>query len=173
MMSEIDWILKRRSIRQFTEQKITSDQITMPMEAAMAAPSAMNLKPWKFVVVQSTEQLGQLRKALPFGKIEAPCAIVVCGDLRSFKKPVLERFWVQDCSAATQNILLAATLLELGTVWCGVHPISTIEKAVRKTLDIPEAVIPLNVIFVGYPAEQKPARTQYSAQNVFDEKFGN
>jgi nitroreductase len=80
---------------------------------------------------------------------------------------------VEDCSAATQNILLAATLLELGTVWCGVHPISTIEKAVRKTLDIPEAVIPLNVIFVGYPAEQKPARTQYSAQNVFDEKFGN
>jgi len=172
-MSEIDWIFKRRSIRQFTEQKLTAEQIKSLLEAAMAAPSAMNLKPWKFVVVQSPEQLDQLRKALPFGKMGAPCAIVVCGDLRSFKKLILERFWVQDCSAATQNILLAATTLGLGTVWCGVHPINTIEKAVRMTLDIPEGVIPLNVIFVGYPAEEKPARTQYSEQNVFTEKFGN
>lgn len=170
-MSEIDWIFRRRSIRQFTEQKLTAEQIRLLLEAAMAAPSAMNLKPWKFVVVQSPEQLSELRNALPFGKMNAPCAIVVCGDLRSFKKPVLERFWVQDCSAATQNILLAATTLGLGSVWCGVHPINTIEKAIRKALEIPENVIPLNVIYVGHPAEEKPARTQYSEKNVFADKF--
>ena len=171
-MSEIDWILRRRSIRQFTEQKLTAEQIRLLLEAAMAAPSAMNLKPWKFVVVQNPEQLSELRKALPFGKMGAPCAIVVCGDLRSFKKPALERFWVQDCSAATQNILLAASALELGSVWCGVHPINTIEKAVRKALEIPENVIPLNVIYIGHPAEEKPARTQFSEKNVYLDKFG-
>ena len=171
-MSEIDWILRRRSIRQFTEQKLTAEQIRLLLEAAMAAPSAMNLKPWKFVVVQNPEQLSELRKALPFGKMGAPCAIVVCGDLRSFKKPALERFWVQDCSAATQNILLAASALELGSVWCGVHPINTIVKAVRKALEIPENVIPLNVIYIGHPAEEKPARTQFSEKNVYLDKFG-
>ncbi len=139
----------------------------------MAAPSAMNLKPWKFIVVQNPEQLTGLRKILPFGKMDAPCAIVVCGDLRSIKKMVQERFWVQDCSAATQNILLAATALGLGAVWCGVHPVATLEKAIRKTLDIPEGVTPLNVIYVGYPAEAKPARTQFSEKNVFSDKFGN
>ena len=173
LMTEIDWILKRRSIRQFTEQEVTSDQITLLLEAAMAAPSAMNLKPWKFVVVTSEERLNQLRKALPFGKMGAPCAIVVCGDLRSFKRAVQERFWVQDCSAATQNILLAATTLGLGTVWCGVHPISRIENAVGNALEIPDGVIPLNVIFVGYPAEEKPTRTQYSEKNVFTDRFDN
>lgn len=172
-MTEIDWILKRRSIRKFTEQELTPEQIKLLLEAAMAAPSALNQRPWRFVVVQAQEQLSELRRALPFGKMNAPCAIVVCGDLRSFRKAALERFWVQDCSAATQNILLAATGLGLGSVWCGVHPINTLEKAVRKILDIPTEVIPLNVIFVGYPAEEKPARTQFSAKNVYFDKFGN
>lgn len=171
-MNEIDWIFRRRSIRQFTEKEVKADQLKLLLEAAMAAPSAMNLKPWKFVVVQSPEQLDQLRKALPFGKMGAPCAIVVCGDLRSLKKPVTERFWIQDCSAATQNILLAATVLGLGTVWCGVHPINTIEKAICKALEIPENVIPLNVIYIGHPAEEKPARTQFSEKNVYLDKFG-
>ena len=172
-MSDIDWIFRRRSIRRFTEQRLIAEQITTLLEAAMAAPSAMNLKPWKFVVIQSPELLKKLQKALPFGKMNAPCAIVVCGDLRSIKKTVIERFWVQDCSAATQNILLAATTLGLGTVWCGVHPINTIDKAVRETLEIPQGVVPLNVVFVGYPAEDKPARTQFSEKNVYFEKFGN
>ena len=172
-MTEIDWILKRRSIRKFTEQELTPEQIKLLLEAAMAAPSALNQRPWRFVVVQAQEQLAELRRALPFGKMNAPCAIVVCGDLRSIRKAALERFWVQDCSAATQNILLAATGLGLGSVWCGVHPINTLEKAVRKILDIPTEVIPLNVIFVGYPAEEKPARTQFSEKNVYFDKFGN
>jgi len=171
-MTEIDWILRRRSIRKFTEQKLSSDQIRSLLEAAMAAPTAVNLKPWKFIVVEDENGLAELRKALPFGKIDAPCAIVVCGDLQSVKKPVTERFWIQDCSAASQNLLLAATSLGLGSVWCGVHPINQIEKAVRKALDIPQGVIPLNVIFVGYPAEDKPPRTQYSDKNVFSEKYG-
>ncbi|MCK9246226.1 MAG: nitroreductase family protein [Anaerolineaceae bacterium] len=172
-MNEVDWILKRRSIRKFSGQAPSDEQITKMLEAAMAAPSALNLKPWKFIVVQDQERLAELRKALPFGKMMAPCAIVVCGDLRWFKKPAMERFWVQDCSAATQNILLAAVSLRLGAVWCGVHPISRLEKPVGKTLGIPEGVVPLNVIFIGTPAEEKPARTQYSDKNVYSDKFGH
>ncbi len=172
-MPDIDWILKRRSIRKFTDQQVSNEQVTTILEAAMAAPSAMNLKPWKFIVVRGEEQLAELRKALPFGKIEAPCAIVVCGDLRSIKRPAMERFWEQDCSAATQNILLATTVLGLGSVWCGVHPINMIERSVRAVLKIPSGVIPLNVIFLGYPAEEKPPRTQFSENNVFSDKFGN
>ena len=84
-MNEIDWILKRRSIRKFSEQAPSGEQITKMLEAAMAAPSALNLKPWRFIVVQDEDRLAELRKALPFGKMMAPCAIVVCGDLRSFK----------------------------------------------------------------------------------------
>lgn len=171
-MTEIDWILRRRSIRKFTEQKLTSDQIRLLLEAAMAAPTALNLKPWKFIIVEDQNGLSELRKALPFGKIDAPCAIVVCGDLQSVKKPVTERFWVQDCSAASQNLLLAATSLGLGSVWCGVHPINQTEKSVRKALDIPKDVIPLNVIFIGYPAEEKLPRTQYSDKYVYSEKYG-
>ena len=166
-MTEIDWILRRRSIRKFIEQKPTSDQIRLLLEAAMAAPTALNLKPWKFIIVEDENGLSELRKALPFGKIDAPCAIVVCGDLQSVKKTVTERFWVQDCSAASQNLLLAATSLGLGSVWCGVHPINQIEKSVRKALDIPQDVIPLNVIFIGYPAEEKLPRTQYSDKYVY------
>ena len=172
-MNEIDWILKRRSIRKFSEQAPSGEQITKMLEAAMAAPSALNLKPWRFIVVQDEDRLAELRKALPFGKMMAPCAIVVCGDLRSFKKLAMERFWVQDCSAATQNILLAAVSLGLGAVWCGVHPISRLEKPIRKTLEIPDGVVPLNVIFTGTPLENKPARTQYSEKNVYSETFGN
>ncbi len=171
-MTEIDWILRRRSIRKFIEQKPTSDQIRLLLEAAMAAPTALNLKPWKFIIVEDENGLSELRKALPFGKIDAPCAIVVCGDLQSVKKPVTERFWVQDCSAASQNLLLAATSLGLGSVWCGVHPINQIEKSVRKALDIPHDVIPLNVIFIGYTAEEKLPRTQYSDKYVYSEKYG-
>ena len=171
-MPDLDWILKRRSIRKFTGQQISDEQVTMILEAAMAAPSAMNLKPWKFIVVRGKEQLSELRKALPFGKIEAPCAIVVCGDLRSIKRPAMERFWEQDCSAATQNILLATTVLGLGSVWCGVHPINMIERSVRAVLKIPSGVIPLNVIFLVYPAEEKPPRTQFSENNVYSDKFG-
>jgi nitroreductase len=168
----LNLIFDRRSIRKFTDQKLTQAQIKQLLEAAMAAPTAMNIKPWKFVVVQDPQKLADLRAALPFGKMEAPCAIIVCGDMNSYKRPLIERFWTQDCSAATQNILLAATALGLGSVWCGVHPIDRLVKKVRIVAQIPENVIPLNVIFVGHPAELKEARTQYTEKNVFAETYG-
>jgi nitroreductase len=171
-MTDLNFIFSRRSIRRFTTERVSQYQIKLLLEAAMAAPTAMNIQPWHFVVVDETGKLGELRKILPFGKMQAPLAICVCGNLGSLKRLVTERFWVQDCSAATENLLLAANALGLGAVWCGVHPINRLESATRIILNLPESVIPLNIVYIGYPAEEKPARTQYDqtkvSHNLFD-----
>ena len=174
-MNELDFIFSRRSIRRFTAEKVSENQIKLLLEAAMAAPTAMNLQPWHFVVVEDPKQLVGLRKILPFGKMTVPLAISVCGNLGTMKRLVTERFWVQDCSAATQNLLLAANVLGLGAVWCGVHPINRLESSVRTILNLPETVVPLNVVYIGHPAEEKPARTQFDlskiSQNLFDQPW--
>ena len=170
-MSALDFIFSRRSIRKFTDEKVSEAQIKLLLEAAMAAPTAMNMQPWHFVVIDDPEILVKLRGALPFGKMEAPLAISVCGNLRSIKRPVLERYWVQDCSAATENLLLAAKALGLGAVWCGVHPIKLMESAVSGILKLPGQVKALNVVFVGHPAEEKPARTQYEQAKISHNLF--
>lgn len=171
-MTELDFIFSRRSIRRFTAEKVSDDQVKVLLEAAMAAPTAMNLQPWHFLVIDDPVKLADLRKVLPFGKMQVPLAISVCGNLGSVKKLVTERFWVQDCSAATQNLLLAANALGLGAVWCGVHPINRLESSLRTILNLPETVIPLNLVYVGHPDEEKPARTQYDlkriSHNLFD-----
>ncbi len=172
MMTDLNFIFSRRSIRRFTPEVVRDEQIQLLLEAAMAALSALNLKPWHFVVVNDPEKLSKLRSALPFGKIDAPLAISVCGNLALLKRAVIERYWVQDCSAATENLLLAANALGLGAVWCGVHPIKMIESAVRSALNLPSQVIPLNVIFIGHPAEEKPARTQFEKEKVSFNSYG-
>ena len=168
-----DTIYARRSIRKYQEKPVEKEKIERLLKAAMAAPSAMNIKPWEFVVLTDPEKLKQIRSALMFAKFNAPAAIAVCGNISFFKHPRAEKFWVQDCSAATQNILLSAVGLGLGTVWLGVHPVHMFTKRVSEILSLPKHVLPLNVIYVGYPAEEKPARTQYDARRVHWESYGN
>jgi nitroreductase len=165
-MTLLDQIMARRSIRKYHEKPVEKEKIQQLLQAAMSAPSAMNIKPWEFVVVTKPEVMNEFRAALMFGKHNAPAAIAVCGNISFFKHPMASKFWVQDCSAATENILLAAVGLGLGTVWLGVHPIHNYSKRVANILKLPEHVKPLNVIFVGYPAEEKPARTQYDPDRV-------
>lgn len=166
-------IYTRRSIRKYQETPVEKEKIEHLLQAAMAAPSAMNIKPWEFVVVTDLEKLKQIRSSLMFANFNAPAAIAVCGNISFFKHPRAEKFWVQDCSAATQNILLSAIGLGLGTVWLGVHPVHTFTKRVSEILALPKHVLPLNVIYVGYPAEEKPARTQYDAKRVHWHSYGN
>ncbi len=168
-MEVLDLIFKRRSIRKFTDEAVDEALIDKLLQAAMAAPSAMNLKPWHFVVITEQEILRSINRALVFGKMKAPCAISACGDLRGIKR--LERFWIQDCSAATENLLLAAVGLGLGAVWCGVTPIAIHQKRISEILALPKDVIPLNVIFVGHPAEEKPPRTQYDYRKISLNQF--
>ena len=159
-------ILARRSVRRYTDQPVSEEHITMLLEAAMAAPTASNRRPWHFVVVTDKAKLRALADRHPYAKMlyEAPLCIAVCGE------PALsEKFWVQDCSAATENILLAATGMGLGAVWLGVHPDRERERAVRETLGIPANITPLCLIAVGHPAEHPPARTQYDQARVHRE----
>jgi len=164
-------ILSRRSIRKYTNEPVSREDILRLLQAAMAAPSATNRKPWEFVVVTEPEVLESLRRVLPFGRYNAPAAIIVCGNMgRALPWPARD-FWIQDCSAATENILLAATGLGLGAVWVGVHPIGLLVKAVSRVLSLPKGVIPLGVVYVGHPAEAKAPRTQYDEKRVHWQKY--
>ncbi|MCW4052198.1 MAG: nitroreductase family protein [Candidatus Bathyarchaeota archaeon] len=164
----IEMILSRRSIRKYTTELVNSDDVEKMLEAAMAAPSASNRKPWHFIIVADRKVLDNLARAHPYGKMlfEAPLCIVVCGDTS-----ISERFWVQDCSAATENLLLAANALGLGAVWVGVFPREDRISPVRKVLKIPETIIPLNLIPIGHPAEEKEPRTQYDEKRVRNEHW--
>lgn len=164
----IKTIFSRRSIRKYTEESVPDELVTTILEAAMAAPSASNKKPWHFVVVTERDTLNRLADAHKYAKMlqEAPLCVVVCGD-----ESVSPRFWEQDCSAVTQNILLAAQALGLGSVWCGVHPNEERVHDISEILGITAPVKPLNLIAIGYPAEEKEPRTQYDGSRVHREHW--
>ena len=165
------YILKRRSIRAYADRPVERDQLLLLLQAAMAAPTAANSQPWEFVVVTDPDVLAELRRHLTFGRYNAPAAIVVCGNPRIANNSAGERYWVQDCSAATENVLIAAAGLGLGTVWIGVYPLPGLVERVSAVLGIPEGVTPLCVIYVGHPAEEKPPRTQYDERRVYWQRY--
>lgn len=158
----IESIMSRTSIRQYQERAVGSDTIEILLRAGMAAPTAVNKQPWYFVVVQNPETL----EALGGRSKEAPLAIVVCGDMTKALEGDAREYWVQDCSAATENILLAAHALGLGAVWQGVYPISRRVENVSKLLNLSENLIPLNVIAIGYPAESPEPKNKWKPENV-------
>ena len=173
MEDVLDLIFKRRSIRFYDRKKLEKSTITKLLQAAMAAPSASNSRPWEFVVITDEETLAKLRSKLKYGNYNAPAAVVVCGNIAIAQNESAMRYWVQDCSAATQNLLLAAAGLGLGACWIGSYPKEDVMGMLRETLEIPDEVFPLNVIYVGYPAEEKAPRTQYDESRVHWEKYSN
>jgi len=163
----LDTIKKRRSIRQYTDQAVTDNQIRQLLEAAMAAPSGSNIQPWEFVVVKDPDVKRQLAQTHTWSSMAADAAVVfvVCGNERA------SHHWVEDASVATENLLLAVTALGLGAVWVGIHPDADREAHVRRILDIPEGIRVLCLVPVGHPAESKPPRTQYQESKVHYEKW--
>jgi nitroreductase len=166
MNPTLETIFHRRSIRKYANQPVEPEKLDLLLKAAMAAPSAMNCRPFEFVVITNPEILTQFRKRLIFGNRNAPAAIVVCGNPSLSINPAARLFWVQDCSAAAENILIAAVSLGLGTVWVGVHPVAEFIGVVREIIGLPKHVTPLGLLYIGYPAEEKPARTQYEEHKV-------
>jgi nitroreductase len=160
-------IFSRRSIRVYTDESVSEADMQSLLEAGMAAPSASNRKPWHFVIVTDRETLRALAKAHPYGKMlsRAGAAIAVCGD------PRVSTWWVQDCSAATENILIAAAALGLGAVWLGSHGNPGRERAIRGVLGIPDSIGVLSLLSIGHPAEEKEARTQYDARRVHQDRW--
>lgn len=159
-------LLKRRSVRKFTEESISDEMIEELLHAAMSGPSACNKKPWDFYVITNPQKLEELKASSMFTKMSSPLAVVVCGDLSRALPLKMAEYWIQDCSAATENILLRATDLGLGAVWCGIYPQKKAIEKVQKILEIPKSQIPLNLIFIGHPAEEPEARDQYEEKRV-------
>ena len=161
-----DALLKRRSVRKFTDEKVSDADIEELMHAAMSGPSACNARPWEFYVITNGEALDKLHGASRFTNMKAPLAIVVCGNLSHALPMQLADFWIQDCSAATENILLRVTDLGLGAVWCGIYPNKTPMKKVSEALGLGAKQIPLNIIYIGHPDEEPEARDQYNEKNI-------
>ena len=163
----LDMIKKRRSIRKYTDQPVTDEQIRLLLEAAMAAPSGSNIQSWEFVVVRDPNLKRQLAQTHTWSHMAADAAavFVVCGNERA------SHHWIADASAATQNLLLAVTALDLGAVWVGIYPGADREAYVRQALAIPDEIRVLCLIPVGHPAESKSPRTQYKESKVHYERW--
>ena len=168
----LEAISSRTSIREFTGASVDKNILGTILKAGMAAPSAKNIQPWSFICVTDRKILGQLADGLPFAKMlyQSAAAIIVCGSPDN-EDPELNDYWVQDCSAATENILLAVEALNLGAVWTGVHPRETRINFVKDTLGIPSDVVPLNVIAIGLPVRPVSPRDKYNPQKIHWEKW--
>ena len=164
-MELLEAIHSRRSIRQYTDQPVPEEMVRTVLEAAMIAPSAGNVQPWQFVVVDDREIMTQVKDVHPYVGMahHAPLGILVCGDLRLEKFP---GFWVQDCSAAMQNLLLAAHAQGLGAVWTGVHPVEERVARFRAIFKLPVPVVPLGFAVIGWPAKPGKHKTRYKPERV-------
>lgn len=164
-MEVLQEILNRRSIRKFKNQEVSNEIVKQLLRAAMQAPSANNEQPWEFIVVNKKEILEKISEVHPYAKMakEAAVAIIVCGDL---KKEVSKGRWVQDCSAAIENILLEAVHQRLGAVWVGVYPRKEREDVIRQLFNLPPNIIPLAIIPIGYPNEDKRYEDRYKEERV-------
>ena len=166
-MDAYEAIITRQSIRMYTAEAVPDEVIQELLTAGMSAPSGGNSRPWHFVVVTAREQLDALAVLKPVLE-RAPLAIVVCGDTRL---PKYEGAWAINCALASQNVLLAAHARGLGAVWLSCYPVSDRVARVVELLSLPEHVLPLNMIAIGYPAEEKPSRTQYDKYKVYWQKY--
>lgn len=164
-MEAMEAILTRRSIRKYAPNPVPDTIVKQLLQAAMSAPSAGNEQPWQFVVITERSLREEIAGFHPYAGMlrEAPLAILVCGDLD------LQQFkgnWVLDCAAATQNLLLAAHALGLGAVWVGVYPETERMEDLKKLLHLPQHIIPLALVPVGYPAESPPPEDRYDTTRV-------
>jgi nitroreductase len=170
-MDALKLLLTRRSVRKFTQQPITDDIIDNIMHAAMSAPSAANEQPWHFLVVDDRKILDKISSVHPHALMcqQAPAAIIVCIDTTQEK---YHEFWPQDLAATTQNILLAIHALGLGAVWVGVYPNKERMEAIQKLFDLPEGVIPFNLIPFGYSdVAQLEAKERYKKDRIHKNKW--
>ena len=169
----IENIMTRTSIRQYKDQPVEQEKIDIMLKAAMAAPTAVNLQPWHFIVITDKKTIGLLSGKQP---TNAPLLIAMCGDTDKTTMPdgkmKLPDFWVQDVSAATENLLLAAHALGLGAVWTGVYPAMERVAEVANVLNCPQNIVPVAVVRVGYPDEAPEPKNKFKEENISYNKFG-
>lgn len=169
----LDVILSRQSVRKYRDsEKVKKEDVSDLLKAAMQAPSAGNEQPWQFIVIDDDTVIRDLSKSQPYAPFlkDVHTAILVCGDtsLEQFKG-----FWIIDCSAATQNILLAAHAKGLGAIWLGIHPIDERVEATRQICKLPDTLIPVSLIPLGYSDEKRDVALRYDEKRVHRNIFGN
>ncbi len=169
-MDVFDAIQHRRSIRKFSDLEVSEDALDRILDAAMMAPSAGNAQPWQFVVIRDRNTLEAAGAINPYAAMakRAPVSILVCGDL-SLEK--FQGFWVQDCSAAIQNMLLTAHAMGLGSVWTGIYPLEDRVRGFQSLVGLPEHVVPLGLLVIGHPAENPTSERRYRADRVHRERW--
>lgn len=169
-MEALEAILTRRSVRRYTDQPVSDESITGLLKAAMAAPSAQNQQPWEFIVLREHSLLEKLAAASPYAGMVAGAqvAVVVCGDISRERSP---GYWIQDCSAAVQNLLVAAHASGLGAVWLGIYPRADRVARLRDLFALPEHIIPLAAISIGYPAETPGPAERFDPDRIHFDKW--
>ncbi|HEY5560439.1 MAG TPA: nitroreductase family protein [Clostridiaceae bacterium] len=163
-------IMNRRSTRSYTNKKVEDELIDILLRAAMAAPSAGNGQPWNFVVIKDKDILNEITSFQPYSKMlkEASLAIVVCADI---KNKDYHGFWVQDCAAATENILLMAEEIGLGAVWLGAYPNEATIVPLSELLKLPKEIIPLSIVSIGYPKEKVKPEDRYDSSRIHIDRW--
>lgn len=163
-------IFERRSIRKYEDKPIPEEMVETLLKAAMVAPSANDERPWQFVVINDNGILTTLSEVHLYGKMlpHCPVAILVCADMSRLKH---DCFWPQDCSAATENILICATELKLGAVWLAVYPREERMLKYKEVLGLPDNIVPFATIPVGYPAEEKHPADRFEPERVHHNKW--
>ncbi len=168
-------IMTRSSVRSFTTQKVEDEKIETLLRAGMAAPTGGNKQPWEFIVLSDRGIMDQIPDFAPGARMitKAPMAIVVCGDVSRGMPGVLSEYWIQDCSAATENILLAAHAMGLGAVWCGAYPNNDDDRVsmFKRLLNLPESVYALCVIVIGYPDGEQTPKDKWDSSKVHYNRF--
>lgn len=161
----IDLIISRRSIRKYSEQKISDENINLILKSAMFAPSAMNLQPWHFIVFDDKSVFDNIIKAIPHSEMirTADKCILVCGDTEKEKN---ESWLIQNCSASIQNILLAAHSLGIGSCWIAIHGMNEIVENVKKQFSFPNNILHIAIISLGYPAEEVTAENRFDLNKI-------
>jgi len=164
-MDTLEAIHTRRSIRKYLDKPISEEILTQLLKAAMAAPSARNQQPWEFVVITDVEIKKTIPTACPFAQmiVNAPLAILICGNLRV---ETAKGYWMIDCAAATQNLLLSAHALALGAVWTGVYPREERMDGLTELLALPEYILPHSLVVIGYPAQQPSQQDRFKSERI-------
>jgi len=164
-METLEAIFTRRSVRQFKNAPISEDDVHDLLRAGMQAPSAKNEQPWHFIIIDEPTLLHAIPEFHPYSKmlLEAPLAILVCSDRKLETK---RASWLQDCSAATQNILLAAHAKGLGAVWLGIFPDSERVFGMQSLLEMPKDIRPVALVAVGYPAATPEPVDRFKPERV-------
>ena len=163
-------IQTRRSVRKYTEQHIDEEKLDAILRAGMASPTAGNYQSWRFVVVDDKKLLTEISSLSPYASMAASAAlaIVICADLKAEKYP---GFWVQDCAAAMQNMLLAAHAQGLGAVWCGIHPDAEREKAFAEAFNLPPHFSAFGLMVLGHPADVPSAADRFDMGKVYHNRY--